>query len=270
MQFEIDGVKLFYEVRGNQNSDVAIAFFNGVMATTNSWYGMLDGFEKLGFKIVLHDFMGQMKSDKPQRSMYSFEEHCRQAKALLDSLNVKKVHIVGTSYGGETGMKFALKYPEFVASLSIIDSVSEVDEISRCFVSSWKTLADSGDGEKFFWGMAPSIYGGKFIAENKQMLEKRAQACKLIGKDYYEGQKILYDTFCNDLDFTSELKNIVCPTLIICGENDILKPPAMSLLMHRNIENSEYVVLPECGHVAIFEKPKELVSVILGFIFKNS
>ena len=247
MQFEIDGVKLFYEVRGNQNSDVAIAFFNGVMATTNSWYGMLDGFEKLGFKIVLHDFMGQMKSDKPQRSMYSFEEHCRQAKALLDSLNVKKVHIVGTSYGGETGMKFALMYPEFVASLSIIDSVSEVDEISRCFVSSWKTLADS-----------------------KQMLEKRAQACKLIGKDYYEGQKILYDTFCNDLDFTSELKNIVCPTLIICGENDILKPPAMSLLMHRNIENSEYVVLPECGHVAIFEKPKELVSVILGFIFKNS
>ena len=67
MQFEIDGVKLFYEVRGNQNSDVAIAFFNGVMATTNSWYGMLDGFERLGFKIVLHDFMGQMKSDKPQR-----------------------------------------------------------------------------------------------------------------------------------------------------------------------------------------------------------
>ena len=43
----------------------------------------------------------------------------------------------------------------------------------------------------------------------------------------------------------------------------------MSLLMHRNIENSEYVVLPECGHVAIFEKPKELVSVILGFIFKK-
>lgn len=28
MQFEIDGVKLFYEVRGNQNSDVAIAFLD--------------------------------------------------------------------------------------------------------------------------------------------------------------------------------------------------------------------------------------------------
>lgn len=65
MQFEIDGVKLFYEVKGNENSETAVAFFNGVMATTNSWYGMLPGFEKLGFKIVLHDFMGQMKSDKP-------------------------------------------------------------------------------------------------------------------------------------------------------------------------------------------------------------
>lgn len=270
MQFEIDGVKLFYEVKGNENSETAVAFFNGVMATTNSWYGMLPGFEKLGFKIVLHDFMGQMKSDKPAKEMYSFEEHCRQAKALFDSLNVKGVHIIGTSYGGEVGMKFAMMYPDFVKTLSIIDSVSEVDDISRCFVSSWKTLADCGDGEKFFWGMAPSIYGNKFIAENRQMLEKRAKACKLVGKDYYDGQKILYDTFCNDLDFTSELKEILCPTLIICGENDILKPPAMSMIMHRNIKGSEYVVLPECGHVAIFEKPNELVSVILGFIFKNS
>lgn len=270
MQFEIDGVKLFYEVKGNENSETAVVFFNGVMATTNSWYGMLPGFEKLGLKIVLHDFMGQMKSDKPEREMYSFEEHCRQAKALFDSLNVKGVHIIGTSYGGEVGMKFAMMYPDFVKTLSIIDSVSEVDDISRCFVSSWKTLADCGDGEKFFWGMAPSIYGNKFIAENRQVLEKRAKACKLVGKDYYDGQKILYDTFCNDLDFTSELNEIRCPTLIICGENDILKPPAMSMIMHRNIKGSEFVVLPECGHVAIFEKPNELVSVILGFIFKNS
>lgn len=269
MQFETNGIKLFYEVRGNENAETAIVFFNGVMATTNSWYGMLPAFEKLNMKIVLHDFMGQMKSDKPERATYSFEEHCRQAKALLDFLNVGSVHIIGTSYGGEVGMKFAMLYPDFVKTLSIIDSVSEVDEIAKHFVSSWKTLADSGDGEQFFWGMAPSIYGGKFLEDNREGLKKRAIACKKMGRDYYDGQKILYDTFCTDLNLTSDLHKISCPTLIICGENDLLKPPKMSALMHRNIKNSEFILLPECGHVAIFEKPNELISAILGFIFKH-
>lgn len=149
--------------------------------------------------------------------MYSFEEHCRQAKALLDSLNVKKVHIVGTSYGGETGMKFALMYPEFVASLSIIDSVSEVDEISRCFSFKLENSGGQRGRRKVFLGhgaehLRRQIHCGKQTDAGKTR-SRASLSERIITKE----QKILYDTFCNDLDFTSELKNIVCPTLIICG-----------------------------------------------------
>lgn len=39
--------------------------------------------------------------------------------------------------------------------------------------------------------------------------------------------------------------------------------------MADKVPESEFVVLPGCGHVAIFEKPKELESVISGFILKH-
>ena len=87
---------------------------------------------------------------------------------------------------------------------------------------------------------------------------------------YLGGQKTLYDSFAADVYMTGELPRIQCPALILCGEQDILKPPKFSKIMADNIPNSEYVTLPDCGHVAIFEKPKELESAIFGFVMKHS
>ena len=66
-------------------------------------------FEKAGFKIVCHDFKGQMKSAKPvpESGIYSFKEHAEEAKELFDFLGLKKVNIAGISYGGEVGRSFA-------------------------------------------------------------------------------------------------------------------------------------------------------------------
>lgn len=266
--FKYNDINLFYEVKGNPNSKKVVAFFNGVMASTSSWGLLYPIFEKMGYKIILHDFKGQLKSDKP-KGPYTFEEHVLEAKALFDFLGVKKVNIVGTSYGGEIGMKFAYMFPKMTNSLTLIDSVSELNEIVKGFVLGWKVFCDTNDGETFFWSMAPSIYGPKFLEKNKEMLAERAKAIKSNPNNYLEGQKILYDTFNNECYLTDILHEIKCPTLIICGANDILKPPMFSKIIYDNIPDAEYILLPECGHVSIFEKPKELESVISGFIQKH-
>ena len=103
------------------------------MASTNSWDYMWPTFEQDDFKIIRHDFRGQMKSDKPA-GPYSFALHAEDAKKLFDHLDVENVHIIGTSYGGEVAMKFAMMYPEMTKSISIIDSVSELDEVLKGFL----------------------------------------------------------------------------------------------------------------------------------------
>ena len=60
-----------------------------------------------------------------------------------------------------------------------------------------------------------------------------------------------------------------CPALILCGQDDILKPPKFSKIIADHIPNSEYMTIPNCGHVAIFEKPKELETAVSGFILKH-
>ena len=79
--------------------------------------------DKMGFRIILHDFMGQLKSDKPDRE-YTFEEHCEQARMLYEWLGVQKIHLIGTSYGGEIALRFALMYPDMVNTISVIDSLN--------------------------------------------------------------------------------------------------------------------------------------------------
>lgn len=261
-------VELYYEIHGDPNGKETIAFLNGVMASVSSWALLYPVFERAGFRVILHDFKGQLKSSKPA-GPYSFAQHCAEAKALFEYLGVKKLHLVGTSYGGEVAMKFAALYPEMTQTISVIDSVSELDEVCKGFVVGWKALCDAGDGETFFWGMAPSIYGPEFLANNQEMLAKRAAAVKANPNGYLEGQKTLYDTFAQDVYMTDELPKIQCPALILCGEQDILKPPRFSQIMADAIPNSEFVTIPNCGHVAIFEKPGELESAIFGFVMKH-
>ena len=265
----LNGISLYYEEKGDLKSPKIVFFLNGVMASTSSWVYQVPVFEKLGFRIVLHDFRGQLKSDKPQ-GPYTFKQHALDTVALMDHLNIKAAHVVGTSYGGEVAMKMAIDHPDRVQSLSLIDSVSELDSVLSAFVFGWKDAAQTKDGERFFKLMMPSIYSDTFIKNNKEMLDKRTQAMKTMAPSYFEGQITLYDTFLNDVTMTADLPKIVCPALVIVGENDILKPRKFSQIMVDGIKNSEFLIIPDCGHVTIFEKPEALNSALLGFILKQS
>lgn len=265
----VNGVNLFYELKGDADAEETVVFLNGVMASTTSWIFQTQVFEKMGFKILLHDFRGQLKSDKPEGT-YSFAQHASDVIELMEKLGIKKAHMIGTSYGGEVAMRLAIDYPEYVKTISIIDSVSQLDEILKYFVKGWKDLAEQKDGEKFFWGMMPSIYYNDFIVNNLEVLKKRAEAMTYVPKDYFDGQISLYKTFEEDVYMTDELHKIQCPALVVCGQNDILKPAKFSKIIADHIKNSEFAVIPDCGHVTIFEKPDILNSMLLGFVMKNS
>jgi 3-oxoadipate enol-lactonase len=261
---KINNLELFVEDLGNPNGEV-ILFLNGVMASTNSWYTIMKPFVKSGYRIVLHDFKGQLKSDKPE-GKYTFEQHAKETIEILKKLNIKTAHFVGTSYGGEVALNIGFRFPEVVKSLVIIDSVSETNKEMVDEINSWINLCEKKDGYNFFLGMAKSIYGPTFMKENKTFLEQRAEATRHVDPSYLDGQIILYKTFINDVYMTNRLNEIKAPTLIICGMDDILKPPKFSKIIQDEIKGSELVLLEDCGHVAIFEKYKEIIDLIKKWI----
>jgi pimeloyl-ACP methyl ester carboxylesterase len=72
------------------------------------------------------------------------------------------------------------------------------------------------------------------------------------------------------LFYLAELNKIKCPVFIAVGENDQLTPVKFSKLLLKQMPHAEFVIVPECGHTTIYEKPEVVNSMALGFISKNT
>ena len=63
-------------------------------------------------------------------------------------------------------------------------------------------------------------------------------------------------------------ENYIQHAILIAGDSDFI-PSSGTQKTHQNIVNSQYVVLKECGHASIFEKPNEIIAIVQDFLRQN-
>ena len=268
-QIQINGINLYYELKGKQDGAEAVVFLNGLMSSSNSWALQVPVFEKDGFKILLHDFRGQLKSDKPIEP-YTFKQHALDLKALLDQLGIDKIHIVSTSYGSLVGMRFTVDFPAYVKSLVMIDALPELDDTFRRIAADWQALIKAGDMVKFYRVASTVIYSPAYIQNHQDSSHEREVLLSKLPPEYKEALHRLIDNTLHNAHLTAELPQITCPVLLACGENDQLSPLKFSKLMQQQIPQAELVIVPECGHAMVSEKPDVVNDLALGFIRRYS
>jgi pimeloyl-ACP methyl ester carboxylesterase len=255
---KINDIQMYYELHGTGET---IVLLNGILANTSSWMNQVLSFAKQ-FQILLLDFRGQGKSEKPLMK-YPVALHAEDLRALLQELKIPNAHIAGISFGGEVALIFALKYPEMVKSLIVSCAVSHVDPALKAIVERWLVAARLRSGKYLFQTIYPDIFSDEFIEKNW---------------DFISGTAPIYDTAVDidafiellkgfmQLNITSELYRIKKPTLIIAAENDKIKPPKYSKIIHNEIPGSRFVVIKNSGHTVIWERPEEFNSIVLKFI----
>ena len=64
------------------------------------------------------------------------------------------------------------------------------------------------------------------------------------------------------------LASISCPTLVICGEEDVLTPPEIHREVAENIPNARLELIPGCGHLTPLEAPERLNDLMLEWLEK--
>jgi 3-oxoadipate enol-lactonase len=256
---QVNGTELYYELHGAEDAEVVV-LSNGVLMSTASWGYQTPVLAK-HWRVLLYDCRGMWKSAHP-KGPYTMEMHADDLAGLLEGLNIEKAHLAGISYGAEVSMAFALKYPQMVRSLFLSSAVSESDAVLRGFIDAWSAAARAGDGQRLFDVSYMMNFSEAYITANRAAVE--AAASRYAQLDM-EAVLELLDCF-NRLDLTSELHRITAATLVLVGENDILKPRKYSEKIAGEIPNAELLVVPGAGHAICLEKPLLFNAILLGFL----
>lgn len=263
-KIQANGIQLYYEQHGwGKDADVLV-LSNGVLMSTASWAMQVPVLAK-HYRVLVYDCRGMWQSDHPA-GPYSMEQHADDLAALLDALHIEKAHIAGISYGGEISLIFGYKYPQRTLSVISSSAVSQVDPLLRGVIESWTAAARAKDPELFFQITYPTNFSEAWIAANQAALDGARVRYRTLDFDAVLELLLSFSR----LNITSELKRITAPTLVIVGEQDILKPRKYAEIIAREVPKSEFVVVPNSGHAVCWEQAGLFNTLLLGFLAKNS
>ena len=283
LHIEQKNVKMVYmDVAAQGREKGAVVLFHAKNFNGYYWKDVAGFLSAKGYRVVIPDQVGWGKSD-PADLHYSFHMLAANNKALLDSLHISKVIVIGHSMGGMLATRFALMYPDAVEKLVLENPIGLEDY--RTFVpynsidSQYKTeLSATFDSYKKYM----QSYFPEWKPEYDELVRQQAAALNgPVFKQVAWANALTYDMIYEE-PVCYEFKNVKAPTLLIIGQADRTivgkdKVPAKLLathgqypdlgkITHAQIPGSKLVELPGVGHIPhiqVFEKFKAVVSEFL-------
>jgi esterase len=113
----VNGVSLYYEERGAGDHIVCI---HGTSSSGAVWGDAVDELAKHG-RTISYDRRGCFRSERPEPYVTDVHQHADDAAALIDVLDASPAVVIGRSYGGETAIDLALRYPDRVRALALLE-----------------------------------------------------------------------------------------------------------------------------------------------------
>jgi len=126
-----DGHKIWYEsITPKDSNKGAILLFMGMASDALEWPPtFIDKLVDSGYQVIRYDYRGTGQSDWVedwQQKPYSVADLAKDAEAILDTLKVSKVHLVGLSLGGMVAQGFAIENPDKTLTLTSIMSSGDI------------------------------------------------------------------------------------------------------------------------------------------------
>ena len=252
---------MHYEVYGEGKP---IVILNGIMMSTLGWHQFIPSLSA-GNKLVLLDFFDQGQSDDFDGA-YDQMLQVEVVKELLDHLKLEDVTLVGLSYGGAVALKFASAYPDRVKKLMIFNAALYSGDWQREIGESW--ILSKDDPRNFYATTIPLIYATDYFNANKQSIDARKEFLiqnVFCDKKFLARMERLTNSASN-YDARADLKNITAKTMVIGSEDDYLTPVKVQRDIARGINDADLVIMADCGHASMYEKPAVFASLVLGFV----
>ncbi|MCT7660011.1 alpha/beta fold hydrolase [Mycobacterium deserti] len=116
---------------------VPVVLIHGFFLTSAMWWGQTAGLTT-DFTVYAVDMLGQPGASMQSKAMFTPADSARCIDAVLESLGLRDVHLVGHSYGGWLATHTAALAPRRLATVTLVDPASTVARTSARF---WRSLA---------------------------------------------------------------------------------------------------------------------------------
>lgn len=254
---------IYYDVTG---AGEPVLLLNGIMMSTKSWEPFKDTLSK-HFSFIRVDFLDQGQSDSFE-SNYTQDVQVELVKALLEHLNINKVHLVGISYGGEIALQFAAKYVSMVDRLIVYNSVAYTTYTLQETGHIWNDFAKKRDTLSYYEATIPVIYSKDFNEKNKIWMENRKALLTqgAFADPVFLERMIRLTNSAETYDIRNELNKITMPVMIVGAEADYLTPLVHQRILTNNLPNARLVILPSVGHASMYEVPEVFTTILIGFL----
>jgi 2-hydroxymuconate-semialdehyde hydrolase len=221
-------------------------------------------------RVIAPDLLNYGKSDKPNNADVSINAQSHMIVQLMDALGVHRADVVAHDIGGGIAQLIAVKNPERIRKLVLIDSV--------CF-DSWPIPefeplqlpgADAGMSLNEFVsmmrGFMPNGVYNKGIMSNDVIDRYIEPWSTEDGKRaFFRNLRRLNNEYTQAI--TGELNKLPHQTLILWGDKDPFQKPEYAPKLAKAIPNAELVWIKDAGHWLIDEKPDEIgehIDLFLG------
>lgn len=271
MQFaNVNGRSVAYHLLGNATGTPLI-FINGGPGFDHSFHHLSKTWQQLSRsrRIIFFDQPGTGKSWPvgPNDSL-SVDDLLLSIEAIRNSINASRFSLIGHSWGGYVALAYAIRYPERLERLVLVNSVApKISETTFLFAALFPEVqaqrselrADNpADVQKYIrLSLAMSFHSPKI----------RKRVLKKTGTVKYNGhQENLLWKDAENHDLSNDLKLITIPVLVTTGRYDANIAPRTSWAIHQEIKNSTFIVFERSGHFPMIEEPENFFSVIDIFL----
>lgn len=255
-----NNASFYYELHGEGHPVVLIS---GYTCDHQLWMPLVDKLSQ-NFQVLIFDNRGAGQTTDDGASL-SVELMAQDVYALTRALKLQKPHLVGHSMGGTIAQYLASLYPKALNKLVLLSTSSKWRQAMLRGMKSLLTLREKEvEPEILFESTLPWIFGESYLKDQKQLLALKeawqADPHPQSLQDQMRQFKVL-----ESFDMRKLLKDILAPTLVIYGIQDIIALPSEAEFLGSHIENAQLVPL-DFAHGIPIEAPNELSKALLKFL----
>jgi 3-oxoadipate enol-lactonase len=256
--------QIVVRVGGNEQKP-AMVFWPSLMLDGSMWSYQFEHYAP-NYRIVLIDPPG-IGHSAPLRRPITVDESATCLRQILDALHIETCIVVGNSWGSLTAAVFAADHPNRLlgAILTNGTAASPTPELIAQFTGMVANLEQCETAPDWLLPAAQQAFSAntpkpEFMKYLGKILREDPVSIAFAMKNIVVGRRDLHPTI-------RRIRNV--PTLVIAGEQDHVFDVAQSQSLAASIAGSDFVLLPETGHVSPMENPKGVNAAIDAFLAEH-